>query len=79
MRAFDTNEVLTVGVVIRVSKKTVVPEKYKAMFHGLTTVPKGRYVYTYPIKNPGYSRRINELERWYGMDIQYGLAGSAEV
>lgn len=76
---FDTQEVLMVGALITVKKDTVFPDRYKGVFHGKTEVPRGRYVYWYPIKNTTYSRMVNELQRWYGVSVEYGIAGTAEI
>ena len=72
---------IVVGVLIKVLRKTEVPERYKTMFHGKTELDPGTFVWWYPVKNVTYARLVHEIERWYGSDIkiQYGVAGSMEV
>lgn len=79
MRSFNLDEVIVVGVLIKVKEPTTVPEKYKGIFHGHTEIEKGSYVYWYPARDTSYSRLINELERWYGMKMEYGVLGTMEI
>lgn len=73
------NEVLIVGVLLKVRKPIVVDDKFKGIFHGKTRIPVGSYVYWYPIKNPSYSRKVNELSKRYKIKVEYGIAGSIEI
>ena len=79
LRAVDTNETLIVGVIIEVDKNTVLPEKYKGVFKGKTEIERGKYSYWYPVKNTAYSRLVNELNRWYGFKVKYGVMGTMEI
>lgn len=75
----ERQEVLMVGVLLRVRKPVTVDERFKSIFHGKTKIPVGSYVYWYPIKNLTYSRKVNELSRRYKIKVEYGIAGSAEI
>ena len=65
--------------MIEVRKKTVLPEKYKGVFHGETVIERGSYSYWYPVKNTSYSRMVNELKWKYGFKVRYGIMGTMEL
>ena len=79
MRLFEKNEVLVVGVIIVVDKRITLPDRFKSIFKGETTVERGQYQFFYPIKNPWYSRMVNLLKVRYGLKVKYGVAGTMEV
>ena len=79
MRSVGTNETLIVGVIIEVKRNTTLPDKYKGVFKGKTEIERGKYSYWYPVKNTSYARLINELARWYGLTVKYGLMGTMEI
>lgn len=79
MRSVDTNETLIVGAIIEVKRNVVLPDKYKGIFKGKTEIERGNYSYWYPVKNTSYARLLNELDRWYGFKVKYGIMGTMEI
>lgn len=64
---------MTTCVRIHIDKDTELPDRYAGIFHGKTILEKGTYHYYYPVGNISYSRLVHELNRWYGIKVEYGM------